>query len=135
MNKKYILILSTLLLASSCQENFDSHLQREANDYTRKHCPMRIEEGNTLDSMTYDIPTRTLTRWHSLSGIMDTPSSKSAFDKHPDLVRSQLLKELRGDVEKGTCKDEGILFRYVYSSSSNHEVVFTTTFTVSDYER
>ena len=134
MNKKSFLILSVLFLFS-CQEDFDTHLRKEVLKYTQKHCPMRIEKGNTLDSMTYEVSTRTLTRWHTLSDVMDLPESKTFFSNHPELVRNELLKELRGDAEKGTCKDEGISFKYVYRSSANGEVIFTTTFTKSDYER
>ena len=135
MKNKFIFFLTAFLLLSSCQVDFDNHLKRETESYTHKHCPMRIEEGNTLDSMTYDINTRTLTRWHTLSGIMDSPASREAFANHPDLIRNQLLMELRGDVEKQTCKDEGIFFRYVFRSSATGQNIFTTTFSLSDYIR
>ena len=135
MYKTFLLIVSSLYICCSCQENFDNHLKREASEYTQKHCPEYIEEGNTLDSLSYDIKARNLIRWHTLSGTMDTPAARDALIIHSSEVKAQLLRELRNDVQKETGKDEKILFTYIYRSISTKDIVFQTTFTPNDYQR
>ena len=135
MYKIFLSAIATLCVLTSCQEDFDNRLKREATEYTKKHCPLRIEEGNTLDSLTYNLDTRTLTRWHSLSGNMDTQVAIDALCDHPELVRNQLLAELRNDVQMEACKEAKVFFTYVYQSASSRDTIFTTTFSPEDYRR
>ena len=59
--KNYSIFLLVLLLIVSCQENFDQRLKREAQSYTQNNCPQEVEAGLWLDSLSYDIPSRTYT--------------------------------------------------------------------------
>ena len=136
MSKKFILLFAAgFTLLTGCQEDFDHHLQREAIAYTQKHCPQTIEEGNTLDSATYDITTRTYTQWYTFSGFLDSEPAHTAAVCNLDKLRAQLIAALRGDTKWETCKDNGINFSYVYRSSSKDEVLFQITLTPDDYRR
>lgn len=120
-------------LLCGCQEDFDSHLQREAKSFTEKHCPKEIEAGNTLDSATYDISTRTYTQWFTFSGFLDSSEAQKASLAHLDKIKVHLLTTLRGDTKWETCKDKGINFSYVYRSASSNKTLFHITLTPEDY--
>lgn len=136
MSKKIILLIAAgVALLSSCQEDFDHHLQREAKAYTQKHCPQRIEDGNTLDSATYDVTTRTYTQWYTFSGFLDSPAAHTASLANLDKLKAQLVSALRGDTKWETCKENGINFSYIYRSSSQDKVLFRITVTPEDYRR
>ena len=51
--KIYTILMMTALLAS-CQETLEERAEREAHDYTEKHCPAPIAYQVTMDSMTFD---------------------------------------------------------------------------------
>ena len=59
---KYKQILSAICFASflivihSCQESFDSRLQKNAEDYTKRYCPKTIDDYIVLDSVVYHMP-------------------------------------------------------------------------------
>ena len=135
MRKFIFATLPVILFLGSCQEDFDHHLKRETQEYTQKHCPSHIEEGNRLDSMTYDIPSRNLTLWYTFSGVLDTPVARNAALNNMERLRHQLLLELRGDTKWETCKDENITFTYSYRSSALQKEIFRISFTSSDYQR
>ena len=136
MSKKYIFLCAIgAIVLSSCQEDFDHHLQREAISYTQKHCPQNIETGITLDSATYDIPSRTYTQWHTLSGFLDSPEAHKASLDNLDKLKAQLVTTLRGDTKWETCKENGIDFAYAYRSASKGEQIFKITLTPKDYRR
>ena len=51
MNKAFILLTAVFLCAlAGCQERFDERLQREAREFTAKHCPQEREPGTVLNS-------------------------------------------------------------------------------------
>lgn len=136
MSKKIILLFMTIIgMTYSCQEDFDHHLQREAKEYTKKHCPLNVEVGNTLDSVTYDISSRTYTQWFTFSGFLDSPEARQASLSNMDKLKNQLCRTLRGDTKWETCKENGINFSYVYFSTSAKEIIFQITLTPNDYLR
>ena len=68
MNKAFILLSAVFLCAlAGCQERFDERLQREAREFTAKHCPQEREPGTVLDSTTYSPDRRTYSLWYTVS--------------------------------------------------------------------
>ena len=136
MSKNYICIFalcaSTL---SSCQEDFDHHLQREAITYTKKHCPQNIEKDIILDSATYNITTRTYTQWHTLTGFLDSPQAHKASLDNLEKLKGKLISTLRGDTKWETCKENNINFAYAYRSASKNKQLFKIILTPNDYQR
>ena len=66
MNKAFILLSAVFLCAlAGCQERFDERLQREAREFTAKHCPQEREPGTVLDSTTYSPARRTYSLWYT----------------------------------------------------------------------
>ena len=59
--KKIILFAAAVaMLAVSCQESLEDRAAREAQEFTRKNCPMKLGNGITTDSMVFDKVTLTL---------------------------------------------------------------------------
>lgn len=121
------------LLLTGCQENFDERCQREAKEYTRKYCPRTLEPFNTLDSTTYDIPSRTYRYWYTLSGEYDTPQAIEAMRQGKTKLHAQLKNALTTSVELKKCKEEGIDFAYIYRSASSGKTILEVRLTKEDY--
>ena len=63
-----LLLLPTILI--SCKDGFDKDLEREAKEFTTNRCPIEVESGTTLDSLTYDPNRRIYTSYYSLTERM-----------------------------------------------------------------
>lgn len=126
--KSLPLAILTLTLCA-CGQSFDERLKREAQTFTRTHCPQRLDAMTTLDSAVYDIPSRTYIRYYSVSA-----SAIPVLQQNSLAVRAGLLNELKGDASWKSCKDEGVSFRYIYRVSGSSTPVYTTTLTATDYQ-
>lgn len=131
MMKLYPLLL--LLACVSCQENFDKRLQRESKEYSAQHCPQQVQKETMLDSTTYDISTRTFTRWFTLSGSLDTPQAQEIMQHQQSTLQQALLKELQDDPKWKYCMEKEIFFAYKYRSKKTGNIIFQTTLAPKDY--
>ena len=127
--KQLSILLFSLLLFSCHQESFDEACRREAIEHTKKYCPQKVSEGVTLDSVTYNIPTRTKTEYYSLSGKLDT----TIVAQNTDKFRTALLNTLITSVELRKAKEEGVSFAYSYRSSRTKQEYIHINFTKKDY--
>lgn len=71
-----LLLLPTILI--SCKDGFDKDLEREAKEFTTNRCPIEVESGTTLDSLTYDPNRRIYTSYYSLNGTNEPFYSSNA---------------------------------------------------------
>lgn len=53
-NRAFLIALTLVGLTTACQESFDQSLEREAREYTNRHCPQEVETGTILDSLVYN---------------------------------------------------------------------------------
>lgn len=120
----------TLLVFSSCQDDFGKQLQQETIEYTKKRCPQRLDAYTTLDSVYYNPDTQTYARYFSLEA-----TAAETILEHSAPIRELLLQELKGDAGWKRCKDKGIRFSYFYRSKGNGKLVYSTTFSPEDYRR
>lgn len=125
---KIQLLSSLVFILAACGSNFDERLEHEARQYTEKHCPQRLDDITTLDSVVYEIGVRTYTRYLTVPG-----EAAATVRQNGEAVKAALLTELKNDAAWKTCKDEGINFKYIYRTSGSSEVIYTTTLTRSDY--
>lgn len=116
------------LLASSCQEQFDKRLKREAEDYTMKHCPQQAEEGTVLDSLTYDMKERVYTMWYTLN-----KTNAVVFRENEPILHDQLIQRVQTDETTKSIRNHDVTFRFVYRSDSAHTVVYETRVTPQEY--
>lgn len=130
MSKLFPVILTTLFLFTSCQESFDKRLLRETKEFTKSQCPMQVEEGCILDSISYNVNQRVYTWWYQLSDV-----GVAAFSENRPLLHKILVDHLSNDVELKSLKDNKVTFQYIYRSSSSGRTIYETTITQDEYLR
>ena len=119
-----------MLMMTGCRESLEERGAREAAEYTRKHCPIPVDEHIVMDSMAFDIQSHTFGYCYTLTGELDD----SAVIQH-DKARELLLRQLRNSTHLKTYKEAGYNFRYVYySTKKNGTKLFETTFRPDDYQ-
>lgn len=97
--KNYSIFLLVLLLIVSCQENFDQRLKREAQSYTQNNCPQEVEAGLWLDSLSYDIPSRTYTSHYTASA-----TNEQLLREQTPLLHHLLLQRLIDNTDIQRCE-------------------------------
>lgn len=132
MEKKIISLIIPFLLSACAFENFDKRSEREAREFTEKQCPRKVDKFTTLDSMIYDIESKTLAYHYTLSGDLDndtifTPGIWNDF-------KTILQEELTNSVELKRYKEHNVSFSYRYYSEATHKLKYEVTFTTNDYQ-
>ena len=130
MLKHIILASSAALLLVGCQEAFDRQLQREAEESTRLHHPVKISDEISEDSIVYNPQTRVLTYYHTLSGSLD---QKQYSVIEQTTLKKQYVSAVRSSVELQQAKEQGITFSYVYLNATQHKHVIQFNITPEDY--
>ena len=127
---KKALLLTALMAVGfvSCQESLEEQAARQAKKYTEERCPMQLEML-IMDSIVFDIPTRTLTKFYRLTGEAD----------HADLdharLRQALIDELRNEPSYRVYRERGFNFGYIYRSEKEPtKVLFDALLTKNDYK-
>jgi hypothetical protein len=121
----------TLLLTICCFEDFDERCQRESIEYTVKHCPRRMDEHTIMDSMVYDINTRTLNYHYTIEGLLDSDSVMTP--KACNTLEENIKSHIINSVDLKIHKDRGINFCYCYHSQSTGKIRARVTVTKDDY--
>ena len=124
-----ILLVTGLILLCSCQETLEERCAREAREYSKKNCPAPIAKGVTIDSMSFDIATHTLTYSYTLDGIVD---DSAVINKNNP--KDMMLQQLKNATAMKPYKDAGYNFRYIYYSTKEKGAkLFEATFQEKDY--
>ena len=128
--KKICFFIVAALLATACQESLEKRCEREAREYTEKHCPTPVGKNIVLDSMTFDKNTHTIQYAYTLSGEID--DSTIVNNSKP---RELLLQEVKNSTNLKLYKEAGYSFTYTYYSAKNKGTqLFEATFHKSDYQ-
>ncbi len=117
-------------MAVGCQESLEERCEREAREYTEKHCPTPVAKDVVMDSMTFDKTTHTITYAYTLTGQLD--DSAVVEGAHS---RDLLLQEIKNSANLRLYKEAGYSFRYVYHSGKKKGTqLLDATFRQSDYQ-
>ena len=131
MKKIALFCLMTVIMVG-CQESLEDRAAREVDEYTQKFCPVKVNDNTFLDSMTFDKNTHTLVNHFSI--LTDSTSAQRAVEK-ADLIKSQLIEEVRNDTSKKRFKEEGYSFRFVARSYEDKSVIlYDNTIRPEDYK-
>ena len=129
MKKIWIFVVFALLLAA-CQESLEDRCAREAKDYTRKNCPVKLDNTTTLDSMTFERETHTLHYYYRLTGVADQDTLLQQID-----MVGMLKNELKNTTSLRVYKENKFRFAYTYHSEKNpQKVLLDVVFTDKDYQ-
>ena len=125
-------LLCTPLLLASCQrETKDEKIRRDFRNLTEKECPKDVDPYTSMDSVVYDIPTRTLSYYYSVREMLDDESLYT--EEVVNLHREKVQKDLKSSIQMKSYKDQGITFRYEYRSVTSGKVLLDLSFTKEDY--
>lgn len=129
--KHTALLLLAVFLLTACQESLEDRCAREAKEYTKKHCPLTVDQSIVMDSMTFDKATHTISYVYSLGGVLDNADMLSKNNP-----RQLLLGQLKNSTNLKLYKEAGYNFRYVYYSVKQKGTkLYEATFHESDYNR
>ena len=127
--KKYWIIAALTLLFTACQESLEDRCAREAQEYTRKNCPAKMDNNTILDSMTFERSSHTLHYYYKLTGFADHDSIANSID-----AVNVLKKELKNTTELKLYKDNHYRFAYTFRSEKDPEkILIDVVFTDKDY--
>ena len=128
MNKiMTILCIGAIFAFGGCKrETKDEKFKRDCEQFTKKNCPMQMISGICLDSLCYDIESRTRNEHYTIESNLDENMLQ-------DMLHGIILKELKNNIDLKPLTDEGITFRYTYHSDTTGEILFDLTFTREDY--
>ena len=65
--KKYWILAIIAYMSTACQESLEDRCARESKEYTKKNCPVKIDNNTTLDSLTFERETHTLHYYYKLT--------------------------------------------------------------------
>ena len=127
-----LLPLMALAVSGCGRKSIDEQFAEGARQETQQMCPRKMDDCTTLDSIVYDIPTRTQIHYYTFSGQMD---DKSIFTENFTAdIRETMLKSLRNEIKLKKQMDAGISFAYIYRSEKQKgRTIFELTFTKEDY--
>ena len=129
--KKNLLFLLLAIVATACQESLEERCEREAKEFTKKHCPTMVDKLVRLDSMTFDRTTHTIGYAYTLTGQIDDAEVISLNNP-----RQLLLSQVKNSTHLKLYKEAGYSFRYVYYSTKKKGTkLFEATFHQHDYDR
>ena len=131
MKKIFLYIIPALLLSSCGRKTIEEQLADAAIEFTEKQCPKAIDDFTTIDSMTFDMPSRTIHYYYTLKGDLD---DKEIFTSSVvEDFQEKVLLQLRGDLGLKKEKEAKINFGYHYFSEQKGEEFMSFLFTEEDY--
>ena len=127
--KKYWILGVIALLFSACQESLEDRCERDAKEYTRKHCPTAIDENTVIDSLVFERATHTIHYYYKLTGVADEEQAIKDSD-----AANVLKQGLKNATAVKVYKDAKYRFAYTYRSSTDpKKVLLDVVFTDKDY--
>ncbi len=127
------LLAIAALLFCSCQEKKADYFEREAQEYTQKHCPQQLDEFTRIDSIVYvkDDAAGDLKLYYSLT--LNDEARKEVMNKLGELG-DENLRIVRNSVIYAKHKEAGVSFTYIYHDATKGDKIAEYHFTKKDYE-
>ena len=130
--KRILFFILVAVMACACQESLEKRAERESKEYTKRNCPATLNQYTRLDSLSFDIPTKTFTQHLTLLIDSLTPDSVAKM-KHQ--LQEVLVQAIRNDTSQKRFKDAGFSFRFIARSKEDKNVVlYDNTITKEDYK-
>lgn len=133
MKKNFFILILPIIVGACAFEDFDKRSAREAKEFTEKQCPRKIDKFTTLDSMIYDIPSKTLEYYYTLSGDLDNDTIFTIGIWND--FKNILLEDVANSVELKRYKEHDVHFCYRYFSEKNGKLKYEATFSPEDYRK
>jgi hypothetical protein len=121
-----------LLLLAACQEKKFDRFEREANEYTMRHCPKQMDELTVLDSMVFHNDGSLLYKYYYT--VQLTEEQRKAFQDILGNVRDISLKGVRNSIDLKPMKEAGLTFVYIYRDAETGKHLAKYVITPEDYQ-
>lgn len=129
--KKYLFLLMTsLIVITSCQKSKEKVFEEWAKDYT-KHCPVILDEFTRVDSMVYFPLTNTNCYYYTVTGSMD--NADSIRNNKEELIKS-LTDGVINSINLKPYKDYHTTLEYIYYSSKTKKELLKIAVTPQMYD-
>lgn len=113
-----------------CQESLEDRCEREAKEYTKKHCPTSVGKNIMMDSMTFDKTSHTISYAYTLGGELDDSAVVNGSNS-----KALLLEQVKNSANLRLYKEAGYSFRYIYYSGKiKGKTLMDVKFSKKDYE-
>lgn len=106
--KRIAYAIITALALTACQESLEERCAREAEEYTKKKCPARIDQNTVIDSLVFERATHTMHYYYTLTGTADDPKTFTMFN-----AENVLLTQLKNSTMIKTYKDAGEIQKHL----------------------
>ena len=127
MKKIWIPIFMSLIFVS-CQKTWEQKYVEEAKELTMT-CPRSIGEDIWLDSVVFNVESKTLIRYNRVTGEID---NEEEFLAKQNKLKEALLSEVRNSVESKTMIEHKANIRLIYISGSSGKTLLDCTFEPMD---
>ena len=118
--KKLLLVVSSIVLMTACQESLEERAAREAREVTESKCPMPVGNNMYLDSVVF---------------VGDTDNDSVTIALQDADVKGTLVQELKNTPNYKALMSRGANFRYIYRSTKNPETTYLDiTIQKEDYQ-
>ncbi len=125
----FVLALGAMI-TMGCQESLEDRCEREAKEYTKKHCPTTVAKNIMMDSMTFDKTSHTISYAYTLGGELDDSAVVNGSNS-----KALLLEQVKNSANLRLYKEAGYSFRYVYHSGKiKGKTLMDVKFSKKDYE-
>ena len=132
MVMKLLSIVITLLLLISCQEKKFDRFEREANEYTMRHCPKQMDEITQLDSMVFHNDGSLDYKYYYT--VQLTEEQRKSFQGIVGEVKDISLKGVRSSIDLKPMKEAGLNFVYIYRDAETGKNLAKFVITPEDYK-
>ncbi len=124
------LLMVGVMMTIACQESLEDRCEREAKEYTKKHCPIPMDKGIVMDSMTFDKTSHTICYAYTLRGELDDSAVVNGSNS-----KGLLQQQVKNSANLKLYKEAGYNFRYVYHSGKEKgKRLLDVIFSKKDYE-
>ncbi len=136
LKKGFLSALSCMSLIglTACQESIGERFEREAKEYTERHCPQRINPEGTviLDSMVFhNDGSNEIIYYNSIHA--DAEAIRQVV-QNAGLIRDNLKSKIINSVDLKNVKAAGLTISYRYRTADGDSII-DFSFTQADYTK
>jgi len=130
--KILIMIVTLLMVLTSCQESKRARIEREAKEFTEKNCPRaEFEDIIILDSLVcHNDDSNDYIMYYSVHG--DSTMIAEVKEKQAVLYEP-MLSAVRNSIDLRHIKAEGLNIVYIYYDAETGKKITEFKFTPKDY--
>jgi len=130
----FILLILSLIALTSCQEKLMDRFEREANEFSKKNCPQRYDDGMTiLDSVSFSKEgDGEFTLYYSLD--INEEQKNELIENHLCDLQDINLGIVKNSIQYRKMKEAGVTFTYKYCDLKTGDKVAEMKFEAKDYQ-